>query len=453
MAVPQTLNREQVNFEPSSVADPHGRVFRWNGGLYRGINQEASPIYRRLLADPRCSRLFDVGLIDTGVADFELEGYGLVLQHRELPRVTYGFEWCAPMLLDAAKLMIDLAIELDKQGFELLDAHPWNVLFEGPTPRFIDFGSITPAEPNTSWIAQGEFIKTFINPLFLLVRGHAEPARKHMVQTRKWGVTGKDLSQTLGVRARLARFWEGLTILPGTSEPRLKALKKLRDYLNRIELPTPATEWSDYYNEYASLDDPDTWTAKQRVVDTVLRRVQPKTVLDLAANAGWFSRLAERHGCRVVATDNDETCLANLYREAKANGLDILPVAQDFTRPSPAHGASSEFPDAYTRLRADLVMALAITHHMVFKAGMDFDQIAETLAGFTGQELLVEFVPREDRHVAEWYTDEYAWYTLDNFKAALAKHFDGIDVTESNVAPRVLLSCRARDVGEISRAA
>ncbi len=453
MPLSETLKREQVSFEPSSVADPHGRVFRWSGRLYRAINHEAAPIYRRLLDDPRCSRLFDVGLIDTGVADFDLEGYGLVLCHRELPRVTYGFEWCAPMLLDAAKLTIDLAIELDKLGFELLDAHPWNVLFEGTAPRFIDFGSIKPAEPNTPWIAQGEFVKTFINPLFLLVRGFGGEARHHMVQTRKWGVTGRDLAQALGVKARLTRFWLGLTMLPRENEPRSKALVKLKDYLNQIELPAPATEWSDYYNEYASLDAPDTWTAKQRVADDVLRRVKPKTVLDLAANAGWFSRLAERHGCQVVATDNDETCLAELYRNAKADGLDILPVVQDFTRPSPAHGAKSEFPDAYTRLRSDLVLALAITHHLVFKAGMDFDQIAETLAGFTGQELLVEFVPKEDRHVAEWYTDQYAWYTLDNFKAALSKHFDGVSVTASNVVPRVLLSCRVRCVGEQSKAA
>lgn len=435
------LTRGEVAIEPASRADPHGRVFRWDGGLYRAINHDIAGIYRRLLENPRCTRLFDIGLIDTGIADVELEGAGLVLHHRELPRVTYGFEWCAPMLLDAAKLTIDLAIELDKLGFELLDAHPWNVLFEGPTPRFIDFGSITPAEPKTPWCGQAEFIKTFINPLFLLTRGYAEPTRRQMADLNRWGVTDRELAGIVGRKQRLARYWQGLTMLPGASQPRANALIKFRDYLGRVALPKPTTEWSDYYNGHVSLDDRTAWTGKHEAVDEVLRRVKPKTVLDLAANAGWFSMLAARHGCKVVATDNDETCLAELYRKAKDQRLDILTVSQDFTRPTPAHGPDGVFPDAFTRLRSDLVMALAITHHLVFKAGMDFQEIARTLDGFTGKALLVEFVPKEDRHVALWYTDEYRWYNLDNFKAALAPYFERITVHPSNREPRVLLCC------------
>ncbi len=436
-----TLTREQVAFEPASMADPHGRVFRWEGGLYRAINSDIAPIYRRLLEDPRCTRLFDIGLIDTGIADIELQGAGLVLRHRELPRVTYGFEWCAPMLLDAAKLTIDLAIELDTMGFELLDAHPWNVLFEGPTPHFIDFGSFVPAKPGTPWRGQGEFIKTFINPLFLLVRGHAEPARRQMADFNRWGVTDRELVGIVGRKQRLARYWQSLTMLPGAVEPRTSALIKLRDYLDRVELPEPTTQWSDYYNEHVCLEDRAAWTGKHVVADEVLRRVEPRTVLDLAANAGWFSMLAAQHGCTVVATDNDETCLAHLYRQAKEQRLDILTVSQDFTRPTPPHGPNEVFPDAFARLNADLVFALAITHHLVFKAGMDFKQIARTLDGFTGKTLLVEFIPKEDRHVALWYTDAYRWYTLNNFKAALAPYFNRITVHPSNREPRVMLCC------------
>jgi SAM-dependent methyltransferase len=453
MSDPVVLKRNEVAFEPASKADPHGRVFRHGGRLYRAINPAIARTYRDLLNDPRCTRLFDLGLIDTEIADLDLEGAGLVLRHRELPHVTYGLEWCAPMFLDAARLTIDLAIELDTMGFELLDAHPWNVLFEGPTPRFIDFGSIVPAKPGTPWRSQDQFFTAFVNPLRLLINGQGDTARQMMTRPRIWGVTDREAASLSGTLDRLAHAWQKLTALPGPNEPRTSALPKLRAYLDRVEIAEPTTEWSDYYNDYADLDDPTTWTAKQRVADDVLRRVKPKTVLDLAANAGWFSRLAERHGCTVVATDNDETCLANLYQQAKAQGLNINTVVQDFSKPTEAHGESSQFPDAYTRLRADLVFALAITHHLVFKAGMGFDQIAQTLAGFTDGELLVEFVPREDRHVAQWYTEEYAWYTLKNFTAALARHFDGITETPSNVQPRVLITCKKKQAAVLTRAA
>jgi hypothetical protein len=454
MAESVVLKRAEVEFEPASKADPHGRVFRHGGNLYRAINPGMASTYRELLDDPRCTKLFDVGLIDTEVADFDLEDTGLVLRHRMLPYATYGFEWCAPMLLDAAKLTIDFAIKLDEMGFELHDAHPWNIMFDGATPRFIDFGSITPAKANTPWISQAEFIKTFINPLFLLMRGHAQTARKGMANYHRWGVTDLELANIVGRKQRLERFWQRLASLPGPNQNRGKALRMFRSYLDRIELAKPTTEWSEYYNnKYAELEDQTTWTAKQRVADDVLRRVQPKTVLDLAANAGWFSRLAESHGCTVVSTDNDETCLANLYKEAKGNGLNIHCVVQDFTAPAEAHGENKQFPGAYARLKADLVFALAITHHLVFKAGMDFDQIAKTLAGFTEGEVLVEFVPKEDRHVALWYTDAYDWYTLENFKASLAEHFDGITEAPSNVEPRVLISCKKRQAATLSKAA
>lgn len=435
------LTRSEVEFEPASRVDPHGRLFRHEGKLYRAIQPEISQTYRDLLTHPGCAKLFELGLIDTWIADIQLEGAGLVLEHRELPLVSYGFEWCAPMLMDAARLTIDLAIELDKLGFELLDAHPWNVLFEGSTPRFIDFGSIKPTDKDTPWCGQAEFIKTFINPLFLLVRGHAESARRGMADYRRWGVTDRELGGIVGRKERLAHLWLSLTSLPRANQRRPQALAKLRAYLDLIELPEPATEWSDYYKDVESLDDRDAWSNKQRAAEQILRQVKPQSVLDLAANAGWFSMLAARHGCKVTATDNDETCLAELYRQAKSQALDIHTIVQDFTCPAPAHGPDDVFPDAYSRLRSDLVLALAITHHLVFKAGVDFQQIARVLDGFTGKAMLVEFVPKEDRHVALWYTEAYQWYNLDNFKAALAPYFDRITVHPSNREPRVLLFC------------
>lgn len=448
------LTQSDVAYEPASMADPSGRVFRYDGGLYRAIRPEAAQRYRDLLAHPRCTALFDLGLIDTEISDLQLEGAGLVLRHRELPYVTYALEWCAPMLRDAARLTLDLAIELDQFGCELLDAHPWNVLFEGSSPRFIDFGSIVPAKPGSAWQAQKEFINTFINPLRLLIAGRGDTARRLMTRPRVWGVRDQETAELLGWRDRAVHWWDKRTVLPRTDEPRTRALRKLRGYLDRLEIPSPSTEWSGYYNEYVDLDAPDTWTAKQRYVDDVLRRTQPRTALDLAANAGWFSRLAERHGCTVVATDNDETCLAQLYDLSRAQRLNILPVYQDFTHPAPTYGPADVFPDAYSRFGADLVIALAITHHLVFKAGLNLEQIAQTLARFAGKDLLVEFVPREDRHVAQWYSDRYAWYSLENFMNALSRYFETLHVVPSNVAPRVLITGRARQsAGNATRAA
>jgi hypothetical protein len=44
----------------------------------------------------------------------------------------------------------------------------------------------------------------------------------------------------------------------------------------------------------------------------------------------------------------------------------------------------------------------------------------------------VEFIPREDRYVKEWWTEERSWYTLENFIVALRKHFTRVEVLPSD---------------------
>jgi hypothetical protein len=93
----------EVVFHPLSFGDPNGRVFWWNGELYRAITSGRAPLYRDLFANGVVRELFENRLIvDSEVTDFFLEGYDLVLKHRKVPFVSYAFEWCGPMLKDAA---------------------------------------------------------------------------------------------------------------------------------------------------------------------------------------------------------------------------------------------------------------------------------------------------------------------------------------------------------------
>jgi hypothetical protein len=88
-----------------------------------------------------------------------------------------------------------------------------------------------------------------------------------------------------------------------------------------------------------------------------------------------------------------------------------------------------------------MVLALALTHHLVFKRGLAFEDIAERLAAFTRKWLVVEFVPANDRYVSEWMNERFAWYHLEGFTTALQAFFRRIEVLDSFPPPRVLLSC------------
>lgn len=449
------LRPSDIAFDPASYVDPNGRLFRWNGGLYRGIAPHIAGAYRTLIESPAMGRLVERGLIDTQIAPLEVEGFGLVLRHREIGVRSYPFEWPAAMLRDAALLTLDLLDQLAPLGFDLQDASPYNVLFDGPRPVFVDFGSITPANPNAPMRAVADFVQCFVNPLYLITGGHPAIARELMRDPTRWGVRKRDVRRA-GRRVSLHHWWHVARRLPNRSTPRAEAIASLRALLAPMRLPATTTEWSGYYDEIESLDAPHTWSLKQQTAAQVLDRFRPKSVLDVGSNAGWFSKLAARTGARVVALDRDEAAINALYAELVASGsraADVLPLIQDFAQPSSAHGPNAVFPDAFARFRADFVLCLALTHHLA-RAGLRFEQMADTLDRFTGERLLVEFVPADDKYVAEWITPSHDWYTLDNFRAAFETRFDRVTVLPSNRPPRVLLLCeRSAQASTVERLA
>ena len=99
---------------------------------------------------------------------------------------------------------------------------------------------------------------------------------------------------------------------------------------------------------------------------------------------------------------------------------------------------------AADRLSCELVMALAVTHHLVFKLGLNFELIAEAMDAFSERWLIVEFVPADDLYVSEWIQKNPSkadWYNLENFLEGLRQYFQVRCVTESYPTPRQLVLC------------
>lgn len=449
------LQIDEVAFDPASYADPNGRLFHWEGGIYRAVAPQMSSVYSSLLNNNRFPRLLESGLIETEIAPFELEGYELILKHRKIPFVSYGFEWCGQMLKDAALLVLDLSLELAEQGYELHDANPWNVLFDGCLPKYVDFGSIVPVVSNdATWTPAPEFIKCFLNPLLLISMKKGNVAREMMKDWRKWGVPTEDLADNLSRSQKWKGKFREWTRPSYLSSNRKAGILNLRKMVEEIQFAISETEWTAYYKDHVALDAPDEWTPKQQNAYDVLSRSEPSTVLDIGSNTGWYSEMAVKNGSTVLALDTDETCIQLLY-DRFVRRTELLPILFDLSRPTPAHGTERmEFRSATERFPCDLVLALGLVHHLVFKKDMKFDRVAELLTHFAKNSLLVEFVPKEDRYVTEWYNDSYRWYTLENFVQALERGFSKIDVLPSNRLPRSLLFCtksKTRDTPNLAQ--
>src|SRR5205814_7913901 len=102
-------------------------------------------------------------------------------------------EWSFDMLKDAALLVAELELELMQEGLANDDCNPWNVLFDGVRPVYVDFSSILSdgAACGATWPGFDEFMRTFVYPLRLMSMGHDHIAR-WLMHDRDRGVEPAD---------------------------------------------------------------------------------------------------------------------------------------------------------------------------------------------------------------------------------------------------------------------
>ena len=470
----------EIETHPASVVDESGKLFTWDNELYRALSSEATALGRRLFAEGLIPRLVDRGLlIETELTDYSLAKFESVVWHRRVPFVSYCFEWSPEMLRDAALLVLDLNIELANQGLGTQDAHPWNVLFDGSRPVYVDFGSLCEMTPTVPWMAIEEFNRYFLRPLKLYSMGHVRIPRWFLHDLRA-GVLESDLSSVIdrssggsrmssiarqvlsplrqsaldtakritpvGLKTKIRNWARDVNksrhLVSGT---RVDTLRRLRNQVGQVPLRSRKTEWSDYDKHDLPLTPAESWTPKQTHVHQFLEKIKPTTVLDMASNRGWWSKLARQCGASVVAFDTDDVCIDLLYKDVRGTNQPILPLVLDATNPSPGYGLHAhQMLPAVDRLSCQLVMALAVTHHLVFKLGLNFELIAEAMDAFSERWLIVEFVPADDLYVSEWIQktpSKADWYNLENFLEALRQYFQVRCVTESYPTPRQLVLC------------
>lgn len=348
-------------------------------------------------------------------------GNHLELEHPRLSFISYAWEWCPAQWRAAAELTLDLCEEAIKAGYILKDATPSNVLFEGTRPVFVDILSFEKREPGSPlWLAQGQFVRSFLLPLLALQHLGWPLAA---AQLRRDGYEPGELYSALSWLQRLRRGIFGSISLPtwleGTPDrpvanrwfarpmrqnPEiatrvlLGSISRTRWQIRHAAPALPPSRWSDYVAtspHYSAADR----AAKQEFVARVLAETKPHDVLDLGANTGVYSGLAAASGARVVAIDRDPSAIDRLWQHARTEGWNVLPLVADIARPTPALGwENAESSSLLERLEGkfDLVLLLALMHHLLLMDQLPLDRIAAFAARVARKHLLVEWVPRHD---------------------------------------------------------
>ncbi len=415
----------------ASFRDPAGILHRTEGRILRCVRPEGRGNAEAYLQSPALQGLKARGRLISGAplpagevpeALHPADG-DLWLEHPRIPFPTFPQEWTWSMLRDAALLTLDIALEILPEGLELKDATPWNILFQGTGPIFVDALSFEPRPADRPyWKAYGQFLSTFLCPL-VARRNHGLPLTRSFVD--RSGLSLAECYNLAGFFERLSPFFLTKISLPhwlsrsslrprlGHLDPKIieeliaRRLRSLRATLASWPAPRDKSAWTSYTGAlpYSAED----FQAKTAFAARVVRALPPvSSVLDLGANTGEFSFLAAEEGHRVLAVEQDPECADRLYHEAGNRKLPILPVVLNWA--APAHGSGwegRETPDFNARSQGqfDLVLALAFQHHIRFSQGIPLDRQIVQLAGHCRGQLLLEWVGPEDPMVRKLVED------------------------------------------------
>ena len=159
---------ELIPSSQSTFRDPAGTLQVTLDGAFRSVAGSHAPAMLAFLETPFAARLVANGLlIPSEVLRPATGDEPLLLRHPRISFISYPSEWPPSLWLAAAELTLDLCTQLLTEGWILKDATPFNVLFQGVRPIFVDVLSIQRADlTNPIWFAYGQFVRTFLLPLF-----------------------------------------------------------------------------------------------------------------------------------------------------------------------------------------------------------------------------------------------------------------------------------------------
>jgi hypothetical protein len=346
----------------------------------------------------------------------------------------------------AALATLDIQRIALEHGMSLRDASAFNIQFCPSGPVLIDTLSFEEYRVGTTWPAYGQFCRHFLAPLSLmsyvdvrlggLFRVHLDgvpldlasrllPARTRLrpslalhihahAFSQKWAE--RDASTARGRRAKFSR------------RAMLGLIDNLRSAVARLRYVPRSSEWGTYYEE--TNYSPRAMSHKAQFVEEMVAAGRPRSVWDLGANTGRFSQIAAATAELVVSMDSEHDCvemLSSQLPQGPAGAGFVLPLWVDLCNPSPGLGwAHQERTALFDRNSPDMILALALLHHLAIGNNLPLARIAEFFAS-RSRLLVIEFVPKEDSQVQRMLRsreDIFNEYDQDGFESCFGRFFE-----------------------------
>lgn len=499
---PKKSKRDNVNeyVLASSFRDPSGFLFTVDDTLYRQVNQSYQADYDRLMSCRLYDELVSDGMLIPHVeVDNSLsadpENLYKVIAPERVPFISYPYEWSFSQLKDAALLTLAIQKKALAKQMTLKDASAYNIQFisskseninanvNGLRPVLIDTLSFENHDISTPWIAYKQFCQHFLAPLLLMSK--TDIRLNQLLKTNIDGIPIDIASKLLPWKTKLDFdilthiHWHAKTqaqyadiaadsdsdvdrqknieraeqIKQSTisKSAELGYIDSLETLVKKLTWGPAGTEWGDYYSatNYSSDSFKEKANLVSQYIDAINNESTVRSLWDLGGNTGIFSRIASEKGIHTLSFDIDPAAVEKNYRQARyEQGNNILPLLLDLTNPSGGIGwGNAERESLAERGPADVIMALALVHHIAISNNVPLDWIADYFSKL-GDYLIIEFIPKSDSQVKRLLAtreDVFPDYTEEGFEKAFSRFYDIQSKTAIAGSQRTLFKMKNRN--------
>ena len=431
--------------ENSSFRDPSGFLFYENGILFRQINKSYEKHYLKLMSSGLYDELISKNLMisheDVDMSVKSLDGFKII-KPEKIQFISYPYEWSFSQFRDAAILTLEIQKIALKHNMILKDASSYNIQFKNNHPIFIDSLSFEEYVEGLTWNVYGQFCRHFVAPIALM--SNKDIRLQQLLRIHIDGIPLDLASKLLPIKT-LAMFSLISHIhFHSKSEKKYSSKKinvkkinmKRRSFEGLIEsllsgikkskLKLEDTEWGDYYDDTNYTNE--SFNKKQKIVKEFLNLSNPDVVWDLGSNTGIFSRIASETCSTVISFDIDPLAIEKNYLYLKNKNIkNILPLLMDLANPSGNIGwDNNERMSLINRGPTDMILALALIHHLVITNNIPLDRLVNFFQKLT-RYLIIEFMPKEDSQISRLLVsreDIFKNYDKQNFENEFSKKFN-----------------------------
>ena len=429
----------------SSFRDPSGFVFSKNQKIFRQINQSYKEEYDNLMNSGLYEKLVSEKLLvshnEITMDSILPEKLYKIIEPEQIQFVSYPYEWSFSQLKFAALTTLKIEKIALEFGMTLKDATAYNIQFVNSQPIFIDTLSFEKYHEGEGWKAYKQFCQHFLGPLALM--SNTDIRLNQLSKIYIDGIPIDLVSKLLPLKTRFMFSLLSHIYLHAKSQKhyenkkvnnkKIKMSKRsfqglienLNSSIKKLNWKPKGTEWGNYYSETNYSDK--SLIEKKNIISKMMNEINPKKVWDLGSNTGFFSCISSEKNIFTVSFDIDPAAVEkNFLQSFEKHEKNLLPLLLDLTNPSSSIGwANEERNSVLSRGPPDLILSLALIHHLAISNNVPLKKIAEFFKS-NCRFLIIEFIPKSDSQVQRLLSsrkDIFDEYTQDQFEDCFKNYF------------------------------